>query len=222
MCRAGRDPRTAALGRGCPEDRRDGNGAVVVDPTYPAGAVVGRVDPALLRDVLADVPDDFELIVQMEALREAQDALPDWMPALPSSTPRPTRSRAEGERRQGSSSPPHQRSAGSSSFPATFAARRHSPRWSRSASWPALSSPSAQRATSPRRSGTWASTRSRVTAARVSQPPASGRSPPTWPSVGNSPSGANEDNVQSLELARKLGFQPVDRVAVLSRPPLGA
>ncbi len=34
--------------------------------------------------------------------------------------------------------------------------------------------------------------------------------------------GANEDNVQSLELARKLGFQPVDRVAVLSRPPLGA
>lgn len=48
----------------------DGDGGVVMDTQLPSGAVIGRADPALLLDVLADVAGDFELIVQMDALTE--------------------------------------------------------------------------------------------------------------------------------------------------------
>lgn len=59
----------------------DGDGGVVMDTQLPSGAVIGRADPALLLDVLADVAGDFELIVQMDALTEAQEALPGWIVA---------------------------------------------------------------------------------------------------------------------------------------------
>jgi len=55
-----------------------GDGVVVTDTQSPSGSLVGRADSALLRDVLADVPDDFELIIQMDALNQAQQALPHW------------------------------------------------------------------------------------------------------------------------------------------------
>jgi hypothetical protein len=54
------------------------DGAVVLDPAPPAGYLVGRTDAALLRDVVDGVEDDFELVVQTEALDEARAALPGW------------------------------------------------------------------------------------------------------------------------------------------------
>ncbi len=60
---------------------QDGDGAVVMDTQFPSASVIGRADTELLRDVLADVPDDFELIVQMNALVQARAALPGWAAA---------------------------------------------------------------------------------------------------------------------------------------------
>lgn len=52
--------------------------AVVLDPVLPSGFLVGRADPALLRDVAA-APRDVELVVQTEAIEEARAALaPGW------------------------------------------------------------------------------------------------------------------------------------------------
>jgi hypothetical protein len=59
-----------------------GDAGVVVGRLRPTAAVVGRPDPALLREVLADVPEDLELIVQLEALDGAREALPDWTVAF--------------------------------------------------------------------------------------------------------------------------------------------
>jgi GNAT superfamily N-acetyltransferase len=56
----------------------DGDAGVVVDAGFPSGAVVGRADRRLLQSTLADVPSDFELLVQMDALAQAQEALPGW------------------------------------------------------------------------------------------------------------------------------------------------
>lgn len=61
---------------------QDGDGAVVMDTQFPSASVIGRADTELLRDVLADVPDDFELIVQMDALAQARVALPGWAAAV--------------------------------------------------------------------------------------------------------------------------------------------
>lgn len=55
-----------------------GDGAVVLDPELPSGFLVGRADGALLRDVAATVGADFELVVQADAIGEACAALPDW------------------------------------------------------------------------------------------------------------------------------------------------
>ncbi len=65
-------------GSGVLKIARRGDAAVVMDPQFPSGSVIGRVDTALLRDLVADVPEDFELIVQMDALAEATQALPGW------------------------------------------------------------------------------------------------------------------------------------------------
>ena len=57
------------------------DGAVVLDPALPSGFLVGRADAALLRDVMDGVSDDFELLVQTAALDDARAALPGWTAA---------------------------------------------------------------------------------------------------------------------------------------------
>ncbi|CAN5134405.1 hypothetical protein BH20ACT16_BH20ACT16_00990 [soil metagenome] len=56
----------------------DGDGAVVLDPELPSGFLVGRADGALLGDVAAAAAADFELVVQADAIGDACAALPDW------------------------------------------------------------------------------------------------------------------------------------------------
>jgi RimJ/RimL family protein N-acetyltransferase len=57
----------------------DADAAVVLDPVLPSGFLVGRADPALLRDVAAAAPRDFELVVQDDAIEDARAALaPGW------------------------------------------------------------------------------------------------------------------------------------------------
>lgn len=56
----------------------DRDGALVLDPQLPAGFLVGRADPTLLRDVAACAPPDFELVVQADAIADACAALPGW------------------------------------------------------------------------------------------------------------------------------------------------
>jgi len=55
-----------------------GHGAIAVDRAGLSGAVVGRPGGALLRDALAGVHEDFELIVQLQSLDEVRAALPGW------------------------------------------------------------------------------------------------------------------------------------------------
>jgi RimJ/RimL family protein N-acetyltransferase len=55
--------------------------AVVLDPALPSGFLVGRPEPALLRDVAAGAPAGFELVVQTDAMNAACAALPGWAPA---------------------------------------------------------------------------------------------------------------------------------------------
>ncbi|MEA2222868.1 MAG: hypothetical protein QOH83_1244 [Solirubrobacteraceae bacterium] len=55
-----------------------GDGAVVLEPALPFGCLVGRADAALLRDVLDGVAEDFELVVQTDAVDDAHAALPGW------------------------------------------------------------------------------------------------------------------------------------------------
>ena len=54
------------------------DGALVLDPALPAGYLVGRANAPLLRDVLNNVAEDFELVVQIDALDDAHAALPGW------------------------------------------------------------------------------------------------------------------------------------------------
>ncbi len=56
----------------------DGAGALVLDPALPAGYLVGRADPVLLRELAAGAPERFELVVQADAIRAARAALPGW------------------------------------------------------------------------------------------------------------------------------------------------
>jgi RimJ/RimL family protein N-acetyltransferase len=55
-----------------------GDGAVVLEPALPFGCLVGRADAPLLHDVLDGVGADFELVVQTDALDDARAALPGW------------------------------------------------------------------------------------------------------------------------------------------------
>jgi len=88
-----------------------GDGAVVMDPQFPSGSVIGKADIAFVRDVLEDVPDDFELIVQMEALEPAKQALPGWVVAevIVHSPARPYTSGAHSEPGVAVSAPPGER-----------------------------------------------------------------------------------------------------------------
>ena len=61
----------------------DVNGRLVIDRGEPpSGAVVGQPNKALLEEALADVPDDFELIVQLDGLEETEAILPTWRATL--------------------------------------------------------------------------------------------------------------------------------------------
>ncbi len=52
--------------------------AVVLARDRTTGALVGRADSALLREALADVGAGFELLVQTDALDQARQSLPEW------------------------------------------------------------------------------------------------------------------------------------------------
>jgi RimJ/RimL family protein N-acetyltransferase len=56
----------------------DTSSAVVLDPDVPAGYLVGPADAALLHATLADVPEDFELVVQADAIDAARRVLAEW------------------------------------------------------------------------------------------------------------------------------------------------
>jgi RimJ/RimL family protein N-acetyltransferase len=56
----------------------DGAGTVVLDPQLPSGFLVGAADPALLRAIASEAAEDFELVVQADAVVAAQAALPGW------------------------------------------------------------------------------------------------------------------------------------------------
>ncbi|HEX7662481.1 MAG TPA: GNAT family N-acetyltransferase [Pseudonocardiaceae bacterium] len=57
---------------------KTGTSAVVLDAQFRSGNLIGQPEPALLRDALADVPPGFRLIVQITSLDEAHGALVDW------------------------------------------------------------------------------------------------------------------------------------------------
>ena len=205
-------------GEGVVRTGTDGTGGVVVGRQLPLGGVVGRADTALLRDALADVPDDFELIVQMDAVDEAQEALPDWMvsTAAVHSPARPYRSGAQAEPGVTVSAPPEDRwleQVPSDDRP--FAARAPAVAvrvvegkvvaiCMASAVTETLWDVGVDTFEGHRRRG-YAAACFRALAAHM----ASQGKQPVW--------AAEEDNTPSLELAAKLGFRPVDRVALLSR-----
>lgn len=89
----------------------DGHGGVVLDTTFPSGAVFGRADCEFLREVLVEVPEDFELVVQMDTLQAAQEALPSWTvaQAVVHSLVRPYPSGERAEAGVVVSAPPEQR-----------------------------------------------------------------------------------------------------------------
>lgn len=58
-----------------------GDGIVVLDPEVPSGFLVGRPDRALLREALAGAGDGFELIVPAASAEAARGALPGWTAA---------------------------------------------------------------------------------------------------------------------------------------------
>lgn len=59
----------------------DGRGALVLDRDLRTGTLVGCADPSLLRQSLADAAPEFELLVQADALDQAQQALDGWTAA---------------------------------------------------------------------------------------------------------------------------------------------
>jgi len=200
----------------------DRSGGAVVGARLPLGAVIGRADPALLRDVLADVADDFELIVQMDTLDEAQEALPDWIAAqaIVHSLARPHPSGARAEPGVIVSAPPEERWLDQLSGPDRLFATRAPAVAVRVVEGMVVAMCMASAVTETlwdvgvdtleghRRRGYAAACFRALAAHMASQ----GRQP-VW--------AAEEDNASSLRLAAQLGFRPVDRVALLLRRRLG-
>ncbi|MDP8942918.1 MAG: GNAT family N-acetyltransferase [Actinomycetota bacterium] len=196
-----------------------GDGGVVVGTQLPLGAVIGRADPALLRDVLAEVPDELELIVQMDALHEARQALRDWTvtQAIVHCLPRPYEGSARPEPGVVVSAPPEERWV--EQVPREdrpFAARAPAVAvrveegsvvavCMASAVTEALWDVGVDNFEGHRRRGHAAACFRALAAYMASH----GRQP-VW--------AAEEDNTPSRALAARLGFRVVDRVAVLSRP----
>lgn len=198
---------------------RGGDAAVVIGRSRPTGAVVGRVDPELLRAVSAGAPVDFELIVQMEALTEARQALPDWEVTLAAihSPARPVAAQRTAEPGVVVSSPPERRWL--EQLPR--AVRRYVEQAGdiavRVVDGRVVAVCEAGVVTETlwdvgidtleghRRRGHAAACFCSLAAHMAAQ----GRQP-VW--------GAAENNVASMRLAEKLGFERLDRLAVLARP----
>lgn len=197
----------------------DGEGAVVVDPRFPSGSIVGRPDPAVLRQSLARVPGDFSLIVQLDALDAARAALADWTVAF-AIVHSPGRRFQEGRELEPGvvlSAPPQERWL--SQLP--WEIRRYAADAEAVAVSLAKESVVAVCAAGDVTETLWdvgvdtlpghrrrghAAACFRALAAHMAS---LGRQP-VW--------AAEEDNVASLRLAAKLGFQVVDRLALMSPP----
>ena len=197
-----------------------GDAAVVLDTTLPFGALVGRADPTLLRSVLDGVPADFELIVQLDTLPAAQQALSGWRAAQAVVhtlvDPYPSGQRAE----PGVvvSTPPDLRWLQELPEDLRLYAGQAEAIAVRVVEGTVVAVCAAGDVTETlwdvgidtlaahRRRG-YAAACFRALAAAMAQ---QGKQP-VW--------GAYEDYPPSLNLAAKLGFQPVDRVAVLSPAP---
>lgn len=196
------------------------DGAIVMDTDFPSGSVVGRADIALLREVLADVPADFELNVQMDALNDAQQALPRWAVAevIVHAPAQPYPSSGPAELGVVVSAPPDDRFL----EPLPDDVRRYAAVAEavavRVVGGKAVAVCAASDVTETlwdvgidtleghRRCG-YATACFRALAIWM----ASRRRQPVW--------AAYEEYPPSVELAKKLGFQPVDRIAVLSPRP---
>jgi GNAT superfamily N-acetyltransferase len=191
---------------------------VVMDRRFPSGAVVGRGDRSLLQDVLAAVPADFELVVQLEALADARAALPAWKVAFVT-VHAPARPFPGGEGTQAGvvvSAPPD--GGRLEELPEDI--RRYAAEAYATAVrvvdgvvvavcaagdvTETLWDVGIDTLAAHRRRG-HASACVRALAGHMAR---EGRQP-VW--------AAEEDNVASMRLAAKLGFRPVDRLAVLSR-----
>jgi len=198
----------------------DGDGGVVMDTQLPSGAVIGRADPALLLDVLADVAGDFELIVQMDALTEAQEALPGWIvaQAILHSPARPYEGSGRAEPGVVVSEPPQERWLAQLPGEVRRYATLAYAVAVRVVEGNVVAACQAGDVTETlwdvgidtlqghRRRGYATACFQALAAHMASQ----GRQP-VW--------GAYEDYRPSLRLAAKLGFRPVERVAVMSPPP---
>ena len=196
----------------------DATAGVVVDRRLPSGAVVGRADEALLRRVLADAAEDFELIVQLDVLAEAKQALPGWKSVL-AVVHFPARPFAGGETPGAGvviSAPPEGRwleqlpyeigrfAASAQAIAVRVVEGSVVAVCATSAVTETLWDVGVDTFEGHRRRG-HAEACFRALAAHM----ASRGRQPVW--------AADEGNRASLELASKLGFQPVDRVAVLTR-----
>ncbi len=194
-----------------------GMGVVVLAEELRLGAVVGHPDPAMLRRALDDAPCDFSLIVQLSDLAHARAALAGWAaPVLATIHRLSSQGRADAPPDPGVLvfSPPYGELV--SRLPAEM--RREAPYATAIAVQLTGGSPvsvcqatavtetlrdaGVQTAEGHRRRG-HASACFRALAAYMA---AAGKES-VW--------GAEEGNRASIELARKLGFEPVERVAIM-------
>ncbi len=197
-----------------------GAGAVVVADELRLGAVVGHPDPAVLRGALDEAPPGFALIVQLSDLAHVRAELTGWAaPALATIHRLSTRAPEDAPPDSGVVvlTPPDGELV--SRLPADM--RREAPYATAMAVRLAEGSPvsvcqatavtetfwdaGVETAEGHRRRG-YASACFRTLAAYMA---AAGKEP-VW--------GAEEGNRGSMELARKLGFEPAERVAIV-RPP---
>jgi len=196
---------------------RRGDGGVVVETAFPSACLVGRPDAALLQALLGAAPDGFELLVQLDALAEARAALPGWAVAFATihSPVRPWRADADPPLDVVVTEPPDARAL--ASLPEEirrYAVVAHAVALS-AADNEVVAVCAAGSVTETlwdvgvdtleahRRRG-HAEAAFRALAGHMA---GQGRQP-VW--------GAEEDNLASMRLAAKLGFEPVDRLAVLS------
>jgi len=199
------------------ELRLGGGGGVVMETAFPSACLVGRPDAALLEELLGAAPDGFELLVQLDALAETRAALPGWAVAFATihSPAHPWRPGSDPEPGVVVSEPPDANVLA----PLPHAIRRYAA----AAQAVALSvagdevlavcaagsvtetlwDVGVDTLESHRRGG-HAAAAFRALATHMAD---QGRQP-VWM--------AGQDNVASMRLATKLGFEPVDRLAVLT------